>query len=55
MIMRSVRRRQLFQLVNTLALVSAGAVLFTPKLDTWPSPELVVMLFTPHIMDVAPN
>ncbi|HEY0034727.1 MAG TPA: hypothetical protein VGB81_15810 [Devosia sp.] len=48
MIMRSVRRRRLSQLVNATALVLAGAVLFTPKLETWPSPELVVMLFAPQ-------
>jgi hypothetical protein len=33
---------------NALALVLAGAVLFTPKLDNWPaSPQLVVTLFAP--------
>ncbi|WP_157959582.1 hypothetical protein [Devosia submarina] len=48
MIMRSRYRRRLPHVFNALALVLASAVLFTPKLDSWPtSPQLVVTLFAP--------
>jgi hypothetical protein len=49
MIMRTTRRRRLTQMVNALALVSAGVVLFMPKLDDLPSPNVAIMLFAPLI------
>jgi hypothetical protein len=48
MIMRHVYRRRLPRVLNALALVLAGTILFTPKLDTWQPPELVLMLFAPQ-------
>jgi hypothetical protein len=48
MIIRSIHRRRLPRVLNAMALILIGAVLFTPKMDSWPtSPELVVTLFAP--------
>ena len=48
MIMRSRYRRRLPHMFNALALVLASAVLFTPKIENWPTqPQLIVTLFAP--------
>lgn len=48
MIMRSVHRRRLPRLLNTLGLMLLSIVLFTPKMDSWPTDaNLVVTLFAP--------
>jgi len=48
MIMRTIHRRRLSRVLNASAIILLGAVLFTPKMDSWPtSPELVITLFAP--------
>jgi hypothetical protein len=54
MIMRTIHRRRLTRALNASTIILLGAVLFTPKMDSWPtSPDLVITLFAPIEATVA--